>query len=241
MAAKPVVSPFCFAALLAWLVLPAPWLKAKDTSSSNQQQPTPLERVLEQAARPNPTTVTASKGSLYAPGSFFEDLASDLRARHVNDTVTILVAERASALARGSTKTARSAAASAKVSAVGGITRATGPLANLLNLSGEHELDAQGSTSRQTVVSTTITARVVEVLPNGFLVVEGSKSIQVNDELQTVSIRGLVRPYDLSPDNVVTSDRVGLLEVKINGKGVVDDAIRRPNFLFRLLMRLLPF
>jgi flagellar L-ring protein precursor FlgH len=50
-----------------------------------------------------------------------------------------------------------------------------------------------------------------------------------------------VRPFDIGPDNAISSDRLAELEILINGKGVVQDAIRRPNFLYRLLLGLLPF
>ena len=79
------------------------------------------------------------------------------------------------------------------------------------------------------------------MLPNGYLVVEGAKDIQVNSEHQTVIVRGMVRPADLSPGNVVRSDRLAQLEVRINGKGIVNDAVRRPFLLYRILLGLLPF
>jgi len=56
-----------------------------------------------------------------------------------------------------------------------------------------------------------------------------------------VTVRGVVRPADLSTTNVVQSSSVGQLEVKIDGKGVVNDAVRRPNILYRILLGLLPF
>jgi flagellar L-ring protein precursor FlgH len=79
------------------------------------------------------------------------------------------------------------------------------------------------------------------VLPNGYLVVEGAKDVQVNSERQTVIVRGMVRPADLSPGNVVRSDRLAQLEVRINGKGIVNDAVRRPFILYRILLGLMPF
>jgi flagellar L-ring protein precursor FlgH len=63
----------------------------------------------------------------------------------------------------------------------------------------------------------------------------------VNSEHQEVLVRGVIRPIDLSPDNQVGSDRLAQLEVRINGKGVVNDAVRRPFILYRLLLGLLPF
>ena len=107
--------------------------------------------------------------------------------------------------------------------------------------SGQSSLDGQGTTSRQTTMTTTLTARVTQVLPNGNLVLSGSKDVQVNSEHQEVLVRGVIRPIDLSPDNQVGSDRLAQLEVRINGKGVVNDAVRRPFVLYRLLLGLLPF
>jgi flagellar L-ring protein precursor FlgH len=111
----------------------------------------------------------------------------------------------------------------------------------LANVSGNTTLNGQGQTTRQTDLTTTLSARVTHVLPNGYLVVEGSKDIQVNSERQTVSVRGVVRPVDLSPGNLVPSTSLADLEVHINGKGVVNDAVRRPFFLYRLLLGLMPF
>ena len=183
----------------------------------------------------------ASPGSLWRPGAMLADAVRDVKASQVNDLVTILVSERATAAARGSTKTARQSESEHSVGALFGPVRAGSRLANLTGISGSSALDGQGATTRDTVLTTTLSARVVEVLPNGYLVVEGSKETVVNSERQWVTVRGVVRPYDISPGNVVRSDRLAQLEVRINGKGVVGDAVRRPFFLYRLLMGLLPF
>jgi flagellar L-ring protein FlgH len=127
------------------------------------------------------------------------------------------------------------------VTAAGGITKLAGPLANLAAASTDTQLAGEGTTSRSTSLSTVLTARVIHVLPGGALVVEASKDIQVNSERQTIAVRGVVRPADIDANNSVRSNRLGQLEVRVNGKGVVGDAIRRPFFLYRLLLGLLPF
>ncbi len=201
----------------------------------------PLDRYVEEALGREPEGPAGSSGSLWAPSSDLTDLARDLRARHVDDVVTILVAERAFAVSRGATKTSRESSARGSVTSFGGTLRAASPLTNLIQAGSEVNLDGQGATSRETVLTTTVAARVSAVLPNGLLVLDGTKDIQVNSERQSVRIRGVVRPTDLTPGNVVRSDRLAHLEVTINGKGVVGDAIRRPFFLYRLLLGLLPF
>lgn len=79
------------------------------------------------------------------------------------------------------------------------------------------------------------------MLPNGYLVVEGTKDVNVNGEGQFISVRGVVRPYDLSAANAVFSNQLAHLEINVNGKGVVGDAVRRPALLYRILLGLLPF
>jgi flagellar L-ring protein precursor FlgH len=183
----------------------------------------------------------SSPGSLYAPAGRYSDLARDLRSFQLHDLVTIVVSDRASAVARGATNTGRKSNAKASVTAALGEMPVPGSLSDLLRLNTETQLQGQGETSRETTLTTTLSARVTHVLPNGYLVVEGTKELQLNSERQKVSIRGVIRPYDVSSANMVRSDRLAHLEVRIDGKGVVGDAIRRPNFLYRLLLGILPF
>ncbi len=183
----------------------------------------------------------ASPGSLYDSSGRLGDLARDLRAAQVNDLVTIVIYDNLSAVSKGATAARRKSEAHASVNELGGPTRVNGPLTALADLSGDNKLDGQGETSRETTMKTTLTARVTHVLSNGNLVVEGRKQVMVNSEKQLVTVRGLIRWNDLSSSNRVSSDRLAELEVTVNGKGVVNDAIRRPNFLYRLLLGLLPF
>ncbi|MEQ1945883.1 MAG: flagellar basal body L-ring protein FlgH [Bryobacteraceae bacterium] len=183
----------------------------------------------------------ASPGSLYAPSGRLADATRDLRANQAGDVVTIIVNESASAVASGVSNSSRKSTATNQIGALAGTVAATNPLANLLDLSGAQDLKATGQTSRALTLSTTISAHVVEVTPNGLLIVEGIKNVGVNSEHQTVTVRGMVRPADLTTANTVLSNLVADLQIQVNGKGVVGDAIRRPNFLYRMLLGLLPF
>ena len=116
-----------------------------------------------------------------------------------------------------------------------------GALANLAGLSGDQKLNGTGTTSRAATLTATLTARVVKVLPGGLLLIEGDKSIQVNSEQQAITVRGIVRTADISTANTVPSTQVADMEIRVNGKGVVGDAVRRPNILYRLLLGILPF
>jgi flagellar L-ring protein FlgH len=201
----------------------------------------PLDRYILEASARGETAAAPSPGSTWSPVSPFADLATDLRAAHVDDIVTVLVVERASAVARGTVETSRQSAVKSGIGAIAGPLRAAAPLADLARANTAVSLDGEGATTRETVVSATLAARVTHVLPNGYLVVEGIKDLQVNAERQLVTVRGLLRPADIGPGNVVRSDRLAQMEVRINGRGVVADSIRRPFFLYRLLLGLLPF
>jgi flagellar L-ring protein FlgH len=213
---------------------------AAPSKKKTEPEPSPLDKYAAEAAiqaegqKPTP-------GSLWTSSAQFADLGRDLKASQVNDLVTIVVTEQASAVSSGASKTQRKSNAANSVAALAGITKANGPLANLLNTSGNQQLDGSGTTSRDTSITTTMSARVTRVLPNGYLMLEGSKLVQINSEHQTVSVRGVVRPADLASDNSVPSNRLAQMEIQLNGKGVVGDAIRRPFILWRLLLGILPF
>lgn len=183
----------------------------------------------------------ATPGSLWTASALLADPARDLRASQPGDIVTILVAEHASASATGNTKTARKSSTKSGVTSILGPTRLAGPLANLAGAAGDTQLQGQGTTSRDSSFTATLSARVMHVLPNGYMAVEGVKELVVNSETQLVTVRGLVRPADLTPGNLIRSDRLANLEVRINGKGVVNDSVRRPFILYRILLGLLPF
>jgi flagellar L-ring protein FlgH len=214
------------------------------TAGSKKPAPpssSPLDRYVREAEARSAEASSTSAGSLWLPSSRLADAARDVRASQIDDLLTIVVAEQASAVSTGSTKTQRTSSAKSNIAALAGVTKATGPLANLAGVSGDTQLAGQGTTSRSTALSTTLTARVIHVLPNGALVIEAAKDIQINSERQTITVRGVVRPADIDATNSVRSNRLGQLEVRVNGKGVIGDAVRRPFFLYRLILGLLPF
>ena len=209
------------------------------SAESRKTSESAIDRILREQQLITPQA--ASAGSLWSAAAPLSDLAADLRPRRVNDIVTIVVRDRASAIARGTTKSARAAEAQSGITGLFGTPPGGGRLQNLLNLSGSSSLDGQGETSRETILSTTLSARVTHVLPNGILVVQGQKTVRVNSEMQTVTVRGLLRPLDVSALNTVFSDQIAALEVAVDGKGIVGDAVRRPNVLYRILLGILPF
>jgi flagellar L-ring protein precursor FlgH len=231
----------CLPLCLAILALPVRSAGASNPLKKKPPEPSALDKYIQEALKNAPQTQDeASVGSLWSPGSRLTDLGSDLRAGHVNDLVTVVVAEQASAVATGATQTSRKSSVAAAITSLFGAKAATSALANLANTANDTELNGSGTTSRGTTLSTTLSARVTHVLPNGYLVLEGTKDILVNSERQHIIVRGIIRPADLT-GNVVSSTQIAQLEVNIDGKGVVNDAVKRPNILYRLLLGILPF
>jgi flagellar L-ring protein precursor FlgH len=225
--------------LIAILILSGALFAAKKKPSS--PPPSPLDRYVGEARARSLEAPAPPPGGIWAAGSRLADAARDMKASQIDDMITVLVVESASAVAKGTTNTARTSSAKSNIAALAGITKAAGPLANLAGVTSDTQLSGQGTTSRDVVISTTLTARVSAVLPNGAMLVEATKDVEVNSERQTITVRGIVRPADVLSDNTVRSDRLGQLEVRVNGRGVVGDAIKRPFFLYRLLLGLLPF
>jgi flagellar L-ring protein FlgH len=233
---------FVIAVILCCTVATGVIAGPKNKKKEPVRAPSALDKYIEQASQPEiPTGPAVATGSLWTPTAWFSDLAADQRSRRVDDIVTIVVQESASAVSSGQVKTSRQSSAQNSITALAGLTRATGPWANLANLGGQTTLDGQGTTSRTTTLTTVISARVTHVLRNGNLVVEGTKIVGINSENQTITVRGVIRPIDLDTTNTVQSARLAQMEIQVNGKGVVADAVRRPNILYRLLLGLLPF
>ena len=91
------------------------------------------------------------------------------------------------------------------------------------------------------LVDTTLTGRVAALLPGGTLVVEAERQIMMNDQRETVILRGLVRPGDLDATNTVGSNSVGDLEVEVKGKGIISEGVRSPNPVMKWILRVVGF
>jgi flagellar L-ring protein precursor FlgH len=202
----------------------------------------PLDKYIKEASVPNASNGQVPQdGSIWFPAARLGNLSSDLRSRNVDDVVTILVQESASAVSTGQSKTSRASSAQAAVTSLAGPKAPLGALANLLNANSSQALDGEGTTSRQTTLTTTVSARVTNVLVNGNLVIEATRNLNVNSENQVITLRGVIRPIDLDTTNSIPSARIADMELQVNGKGIVNDSVRRPNFLYRLVLGLLPF
>ena len=122
-----------------------------------------------------------------------------------------------------------------------GKLKAANNLQNLLNQNSASALSAQGQSTTNSSLSTTFGAEVVDVLPNGMLVVQATRQLTFSQQTQLIKLRGLVRPEDVSAQNQVQSTAMTDLELEVTGKGIVNDSTYRQNPVVRFLEKLLVF
>jgi flagellar L-ring protein FlgH len=209
------------------------------TGKARINDPTDLRGYIENAKNRRAET-NGEDGSLWTGNSYRSDLFRDFKARYVDDVVTIRVVESTQALASADAKNARDTQASAGFDKLFGLEKKISELPTLVSGKSSSSFEGKGSTSRETTLATTLTARVADVLPNGYLVVEGMREIRVNNENQSVYLTGVVRPEDIGSDNVVLSSAIAQMSVRVQGKGVVSQPIK-PGWLYRILNGILPF
>ena len=180
------------------------------------------------------------EGSLWIAQSSLMDGFRDVKARRPADIVTVQVVETTRATTEASTSTSKESTAESGANSLLGLEKKIAELSGLIDTSRSEEFSGQGSTTRQSALTASITARVVEVFPNGHLLLEGSRETVINGERQIVTIRGIARPEDVSPQNVILSTSVAELEVEVEGRGIVSEA-QEPGALFRILSGFWPF
>ncbi len=188
--------------------------------------------------------VPSTSGSLWTnrKGSLFYDV----KAQTVGDIVTVAIYEQASASKQASTTTGRDSSVSAGIPNFFGLERNLGTLnraidtSNLVNANFKNDFKGSGSTTRKEDLVATLTTQIVKVLPNGNFQIAGGKAVTVNNEKQIIRLTGIVRPTDISPDNVVDSKDVLDAKIDYSGKGVISDK-QSPGWLVRLLDNIWPF
>jgi len=195
-----------------------------------------VERVSAKATDPGPVTL----GSLWNDSGRLANMVADYKASRVGDLVTITIAQNLSASSSGNVSTNRTFAASSGIAALPGQLKTTG-VANLFSPTSAQALAGKAQATSQTSLSTTLTGRVAAVLPSGTLVVEAERQINMNNQHETVVLRGLVRPGDLDATNTVLSNSVGDLEVEVKGKGIISEGTRPPNLIMKWILRVVGF
>ena len=180
------------------------------------EPPTPVQQVYE---RP-------TGGAIYQSGTEVR-LFEDLRAGRVGDILTVRLTEQTNASKNSSTSTSKSTDTTLTNPTVFGrpITSGGDPLFDA-SLSGEQAFDGEGSSSQSNSLQGDITVTVTERLPNGNLRIRGEKWVMLNQGKEYIRLSGIIRPFDIRPDNSVSSTQIADAEITYSSKGVLAAANR---------------
>ena len=165
----------------------------------------------------------ASPGAIYqGGGSSGMSLFADRRARDVGDLLTIQLVENTTAQTNASTQMGKESSIDIGAPRVFGAPVTIGGRDVLsASAAGSRDFDASGRSAQSNRLQGNVTVTVVQRLPNGNLVVEGSKQIRLNQGNELVQVQGIVRPADIGPDNTVMSSRVGDARIVYGGRGAI--------------------
>jgi flagellar L-ring protein precursor FlgH len=237
-------SSIVVATLLVFLT--SPQLQAQTEAIHKLIEPKPnvaaasLSSYLERVRAEN-SNVQPAPGSIWTDNGRLTRINTDVRAMRPHDLISVVVSENLAASTDGTVKNSRASNASSSISGLIGTLRAGNALQNLINQTSSSGLNAQGTSATNSSLSTTFGGQVIEVLSNGMLVIEAARQVEFSQQTQTIILRGLVRPEDISQQNQVLSTAISSLELEVRGKGIINDYTHRQNVLVRLLQRVLIF
>lgn len=193
------------------------------------------------SARP----VYRAADNLAANGSIFQgaggrSIFEDRRARYVGDTLTINVVEKNTASTKSNTKTARDTVMSAGVNGYAGLPGKSLIPGIGLDLESNNEFDGSGESKGENTFTSTITATVIDVLPNGNLVVSGEKQVAINQGSEFIRFSGVVNPSTITTSNSVNSSQIADARIEYKQNGYLAEN-QQPGWLARFFLNVLPF
>ena len=194
-----------------------------------------------QRVRAQQAAEVRTPGSIWSPNGQLVRLGTDVKAFRLHDVVSIVVSESLAASTDGQVKNARASNAKSSITSLFGALKPSNALSNLVNQTSSSGLTAQGQSTTNSSLTTTFGGEVVDVLPNGMLVVQATRQLTFSQQTQLIRLRGLVRPEDVSAQNQIQSTAMTDLELEVTGKGIINDTTYRQNPLVRWLERLIVF
>ncbi len=198
-----------------------------------------LPAAVESASGPQEGTIYSEYGQT--------DLYRDSRARAVGDIIMVKIVETSSGTKKASTKTTRESTLTGGVASLFGIEGWLSaknpnftPATTSLQAGLTNDFDGSGETRRDSNVTATLSARVIDTTMDGNLVIRGYREVRVNDETQHIILSGIVRPKDVSQDNSILSSYIADARIEYSGTGIISEK-QHPGWLARGLDVLWPF
>lgn len=190
-----------------------------------------------------------AEGSVWPGDSNKNMLFSDAKARKVGDIVTIIVEENTSSTQTATTQTSKESDINLQTGRLLGLPGNLG-IQNFLGLGNgfnpnldaqaSNSFDGSGTTTRNGTLTSTITAVIKEVLPNDTFIIEGRRSVTVNNEEQILILTGMVRYQDIGFANTISSTLIADASITYSGEGVIADE-QRVGWGARLVSWIWPF
>jgi flagellar L-ring protein FlgH len=183
-------------------------------------------------------------GTLW-PASYNGNLYfGDHRAGGIGDLITVKIVEVSQASEKATTDTGRTSEIDYGIpnffAYPGAHPSQNVNPAHLITANSKNNFSGSGETTRTGTVTATVSAKVIEVFPNGNMAVEGKREIYVNNEKKEILLHGIVRPKDIASDNSVLSTQVADAKIMLTGIGVVGEK-QRPGWFSRVLDGIWPF
>jgi flagellar L-ring protein FlgH len=191
---------------------------------------------------PMPQYATYNPNSLWRNGSraFFKDQ----RAHQVGDILTVTVNITDKAVVANETQRSRTNTEDSGITNFFGKTKV--PIINsatptrIFTADSTSSSDGKGSVNRNETLTTNVAGVVMQVLPNGNLVIEGKQEIRVNFEIRELIVAGIVRPEDIQSDNTIDSSKIAEARISYGGRGQITD-VQQQRYGQQVLDVLLPF
>jgi flagellar L-ring protein precursor FlgH len=189
-------------------------------------------------ARPQPVAAApATTGAIFQAGAY-RPMFEDRRARLVGDVITITINERTSAGKSAANSASKSGATNFSANSLLGIPASTLARASI-GTETANKFDEKGAASSSNNFTGTITATVVDVLPNGNLLVSGEKQVALDKGVEYVRFSGVVNPATIAAGNVVSSTQVADARLEYRTNSRIDKA-EMASQLARFFFSLLP-
>lgn len=187
----------------------------------------------------------------YADGSLWHSgpssLFGDRRARNMGDIMTIVIEIKDEASISNSSNRARSGADSLSIPNFLGLPQIINKkmpdgssLDPAVGVNSTSSATGSGSVSRNEEITLRVAATVVDVLPNGHLVVRGNQEVRVNFELRDLQVAGIVRPEDISRRNEITYDKIAGARISYGGRGQITN-MQQPRYGQQIADIILPY
>jgi flagellar L-ring protein FlgH len=185
-----------------------------------------------------PVVAPATSGAIYQAGGEVR-LFEDLKASRVGDILTVRLVEETNASKNANTSTSKSSSATLANPVIFGrpVTKDGVPILEG-SLEGDQTFDGAGSSSQSNSLRGDITVTVIERYPNGNLLIRGEKWVTLNQGKEFIRLSGIVRPYDIEPDNSLLSSKVADAQITYSSKGVMA-AANRMGFVSRFFQAVL--